>query len=84
MNKIRQPGAIKNSRLPPSGIGHQSASKTGVKRGIAGLNARPKAEAPIRVPKKNYNLNNLGPDAYPDEDDMGPSKSFVTGGGDGL
>jgi hypothetical protein len=38
---------------------------------------------PIKVPKKNYNLNNLGPDAYPDEAQA--SNSFVTGGaGAGL
>jgi len=62
----RQSAGPTRSRLPPST--KQTATKAGVKRGIAGLNARPRVEAaaPIRVPKKSYNLDNLGPEAYPD------------------
>ena len=68
------------SRLPPK------QASNGLKRGIAGLHAKPQTTTqPIRVPKKSYNLNNLGPEAYPDG--QMPS-SFVTGGdgggGDGL
>ena len=86
MNKLNKQGASaqKNSRLPPT-MGTTSSSKTGLKRGIAGLNSKARGsgynEAPIKVPKKNYNLNNLGPDAYPDGEM--PSQSFVTGGGGG-
>lgn len=34
------------------------------------------------MPKKNYNLNNLGPDAYPDGEM--PSNTFMTGGNGGA
>jgi len=66
MNQVQKMGASgMKSRLPPSG---SSANKTGgIRKGISGLNSRPKVvEAPIRVPKKKYNLDNLGPEAYAD------------------
>ena len=65
MNRLGNNSIKVQPRLPPSGA---KATKTGLQRGIAGLQAKPKQStmAPIRVPKKNYNLNNLGPDAYPD------------------
>jgi len=69
------------SRLPPA-----AAPKTGAKRGaVSGINARSKVEAaPIRVPKKSYDLNNLGPDAYPDgEMPVQQQYSAPMGGGDG-
>ena len=57
--------AAAKSRLPPASSA--AAAKTGMQRG-AGINVRSRIEeAPIRVPKKTYNLDNLGPDAYPDE-----------------
>ena len=77
MNRL--PANSAKSRLPPPS---QSATKTGVKRGIAGLNAKSRVEAaPIKVPKKSYNLNNLGPDAYPDGQVPG---EFRAGGGGGA
>lgn len=73
--------AAVRSRLPPT---HSKAGAGGLKRGIAGLHVKPKMSGMtsdnIRVPKKSYNLNNLGPDAYPEE----APNTYASGGADGL
>lgn len=85
MGSIPQPTqAAARSRLPPT---HSKAAATGIKRGIAGLTTKAKVSGMttnnIRVPKKSYNLNNLGPDAYPDEGQGGAPNTYVTHGGGG-